>query len=203
MAYPTISYNSSTGSNTAPSDAVETSAATSVTAYATGGTTTITFDFTSAEVESLDLSACADDDTDYLWCATGSGDRHLFQITAFSPSKGACTSVTVTESVDTTFTGQAWHVNGTRQTIHDDAPDWMRGWTAEIDGTFEGSGTNFQPTHNDTATPAVDDLPFTLRASSSASSRPAITQSSPYGARVMTTSRSNMLKFQGVKFEAL
>ena len=178
--YPVIKYNSSTGSDTNPSDCVASSVGTSVTAAGTGTGTTITFEFGASELESLDLSACADDDSDYIWCATNSGQKHLFQITAFSPSKAACTSITVGESIDADFSGAAWHVNGTRQSLladsnHCDVEDMTRGMTFEFDGNFVvddrwmriGNGIDYVAS-------AVDDPPMILRASPNATSRPTI-----------------------------
>ena len=120
-----------------------------VTASGTAAGTTITFEFGESELESLDLSACSDDGSDYIYCDTVSGDRHLFQITAFSPNKGACTSVTISQDLDADFSGQDWHINGTRASFHYDSNhpdprDWLRGWTARLTGTFEFAGV-FEP----------------------------------------------------------
>jgi len=202
-AYPTIDYNSSTGSDTNPSDCVASSVGTSVTAGGTASGTTITFDFTSAEVESLDLSACADDDSDYIYCATVSGDRHLFQITAFSPSAGACTSITVTESIDADFTGAAWHVNGTRPSFNNDSSnpderDWRRGWHVRLDGAFTKSG-NFRLCDNENVSAAVDDPPLTLEASPNASSRPSVQQLDVFN-RMIEQRTTNLTKVRGIKF---
>lgn len=196
MAYPTLDYNSSTGSDTAPSDSANTSADSGATASGSASGTTITFS------SSVDLSACADDDSDWMWCETTTGGIHLFRITAFTTATDltAVTAVTVEPAITANFSGAAWHVNGTRQTIHVDSPDWRRGWTAVIDGTFTANAT-FTPCLNDTATAAVDDLPFTLRASSSASSRPVITDSDS-SRRIIYSNLRTMLKFTGVKFEA-
>lgn len=219
MAYPTISYNTSTGSTTNPSDCVASSVGTSVTAGGTGTGTTITFDFEDSELTSLDLSSCADDGSDYIWTDTnaGSGDRTLFQITAFSPNKAACTSITVEQAIDTTFSAAAWHINGTRQQVYyevtgsppdnqrKDYHDWCRGWTIELDGTFTvasstgGYAPSFWVAQNDTATNVKSDPTLVIQASSSASSKP----------KVRTTQGTNMLncrelvplKVVGVDFE--
>lgn len=174
-----VSYNSSTGSNTNPSDCVDSSVATSVTAQGTASGTTITFDFSGAELESLDLSGAADDDSDYIWCSTTNGGRHLFQITAFSPSAGACTSITVYPAIEADFTGATWHVNGTRQsfeadTDNSDFEDMDRGWTFELDGNFTHNTRWLRIGNNASSASAVDDAAFTIRAASGASSRPSI-----------------------------
>ena len=145
MAYPVVDYNSSTGSNTNPSDCVASSVGTSVTASGvTTSATTITFEFGDSELTSLDLSACADDGSDYIWCSTVTNDRHMFAISAFSPRKGACTSITLdhAEGIEANFTGASWHINGTRQSFtheieHEDPQDWQRGWTVRLNGTFD------------------------------------------------------------------
>jgi hypothetical protein len=181
MAHPevVVSYNSSTGSNTNPSDCVASSVGTSVTARGTASGTTITFDFAESELESLDLSGAADDDSDYIWCSTTTGGRHLFQITAFSPSAGACTSITVYPAIEADFTGATWHVNGTRQsfeadTSNSDFEDMDRGWTFELDGSFTHSTRWLRIGNNASSVSAVDDEPFTIRAASGATSRPSI-----------------------------
>ena len=111
MAFPIVKYNSSTGSNTAPSDAV----ASGTNATGTAAATSIALGGT------YDVRAAADDDSDFIWCFTTSGQRHLFQITAFAPSRSAATSVTVTEAIGATFGdeegGVAWHINGTRLSL--------------------------------------------------------------------------------------
>jgi hypothetical protein len=194
MAYPTISYNTSTGSTTNPSDCVASSVGTSVTAGGTASGTTITFDFTDSELTSLDLSSCADDGSDYIWTDTDNNadDRTLFQITAFSPSKAACTSITVEQVIDSTFSAAAWHINGTRQYIgyqvsgnnRMDFRNWCRGWTAELDGTFTlSAAVSFWVAENDSATNAKDDPTLTVKASPSASTRP----------KVQTTQNADLL----------
>jgi hypothetical protein len=200
-----IKYNSSTGSDTNPSDAVSSSVGTGVTAGGTDTGTTITFDFSGAEVESLDLSACADDDTDYIWCASASGRRHLFQITAFSPSKGACTSITVASSnpIESTWSGSAWHINGTRysfesDTSNSDFEDMDRGWAFELDGSFTIATRNVRIGNNLPYRQAlVDDPPMIIRASASASSRPTLdVQRNEY---LIRWSGEKIVQVQGIK----
>ena len=112
MAYPIVKYNSSTGSNTAPSDAV----ATGTNASGTGAGTTITLNGT------FDCTAAADDDSDFIWCATTSGQRHLFQITSFTGGKATATAVVVAEAIGaTTFSGATWHINGSRLSLESDS----------------------------------------------------------------------------------
>jgi len=218
MAYPTISYNVSTGSTTNPSDCVASSVGTSVTAGGTASGTTITFDFEDSELTSLDLSSCADDGSDYIWVNLAWDDRRLFQITAFSPSKAACTSVTVAtgQEIDTTFSGEAWHINGTRQQIYHEigsgygsdrleSQDWCRGWTIELDGTFDVVRVNgpwnayFMVAQNDTAPNAKDDPTLTIKPSSSASSRPKVRTTN--GGTMLTSRESIPIKVIGIDLE--
>lgn len=175
MAYPVIKYNSSTGSDTAPSDCVNSSANTGETASGSASGTTITFS------SSVDLSDCSDDDSDWMWCATNSGDIHLFRITAFTTSTDltAVTAVTVEPAIEANFSGAAWHVNGTRQTLESDTSnsdlnDWLAGWTAELDGTFVmTAGNTTQFGRNISGTTSSDPAINVVR-SASASSRPVV-----------------------------
>lgn len=174
MAKPTVSYNSSTGSNTNPSDCVASSVSTSQTASGTIATNTITFS------AAVNLSGCAQDDTDYIWCVTLDGDRHLFQITGFTGGASTCTAVTVTEPIDATFSGVAWHVNGTRQsfmedTTYSDFKGLDAGWTMEMDGTFT-YGEHLDVAVNRSTAVTNADPPITIRAAAGASSRPELQQ---------------------------
>ena len=145
MAYPTITYNQSTGSNTAPSDAVATSASTSTTVSGTSGTNTITFS------SAVDLTGVADDDSDYIWVNNAGSDRSIYQITAFTGGVSTCTAVTVYENIDGTGVSAVdWHVNGTRNDIvaDNDGYDWMPGWTISLNGDQTRSGSNFRVGNN-------------------------------------------------------
>lgn len=142
MAYPIITYNQSTGSNTNPSDAIASSVSTSTTVSCADNSTTITF---SSAVDFTANGGVANDGSDYIWIDNTSGnDRKLHQIVSFNPSTSACTSVTTYETTDTggvTLSSLAWHVNGTRRDITSsstvdlyDSYDWMPGWTILLDG---------------------------------------------------------------------
>lgn len=130
MVFPTIQYDATNGSDTAPTGAD---------GSGTNGdlsTTTLTLN------ETVDFTGVADDDSDYLWYEGNAGDRHLFQITAFNPSVAACTSLTLANS-GTTRTGSNWAVNGERKTLENDSSqkDWedlLPGWKLEFqDGTYD------------------------------------------------------------------
>lgn len=177
MAYPVINYNS-TGDSANPSDAVASSVTTSQTVSGTGGTSTITF---SAAVDlSTNNGGVADDDSDFIWVNTVSGDRHLFRIVSFTGTLASCTAVTVDEAIDTTFSALAWHINGTRDDLDPDNSngeymDWGRGWTAVLDGSFT-VGNQFEPGGNlSSSDNTADSPPITIKASASASSKPTIT----------------------------
>ena len=175
MAYPVLKYNSSTGSDTNPSDCAASSVTESATASGSAGGTTITFS------SSVDLSACADDDSDWMWCETTAAGIHLFRITAFTGGLSTCTSVTVEPAITADFSGAYWHVNGTRQSLDADnssafgldGNQWRRGWTVELDGTFVGTaGLNL--CERESTAGAVGDPHFVMRASPSATTKPII-----------------------------
>ena len=174
MAYPVIKYNSSTGSNTNPSDCVASSVGTSVTASGSASGTTITFS------SSVNLSTCANNGSDWMWCATGTGNIHLFRITAFTGGLSTCTSVTVEPPIEADFSGAAWHVNGTRQSLESDTSnsdlnDWLVGWTAELDGTFiMTTASTMQFGRNVSGQNTADAPAIKVVRSASASSRPVI-----------------------------
>ena len=196
MAKPTVSYNSSTGSDTSPSDCIASSVTSSSTASGTASGTTITFS------GSVDLTGVADDDTDYIWCETLTGDRHLFQITAFSPSIGACRNLTVTEPIDATFSGKAWHVNGTRASLTSDGsyPDTKgadAGYIFELDGTFT-YGDHLDVAVNRSIAVTNADPPIIIRAASGASSRPELQQTA--NDRILGTWSDIRVDVIGIKF---
>ena len=169
MAYPVILYDATSGSDTAPADAIATGSA----ASGTGAATTIDLGGT------FDLTDAADDDSDYIWCSTTAGERHLFQITSFTGGAATCTAVVVAEAIGaTTFSGANWHINGSRLTLESDTSrrdhvDWGSGWTVELEaGTYVLTAA-FNPgasgiTWNSTKPP------IEIRAASGAASRPVI-----------------------------
>ena len=195
MAYPIVKYNSSTGSNTAPSDAV----ATGTNASGTGAGTTITLNGT------FDCSAAADDDSDFIWCATTSGQRHLFQITSFTGGKATATAVVVAEAIGAaTFSGAAWHINGTRLSLDGDTTftDWVGldpGWVVELDGSFVQTAIGVNVSDSRSTSSAVTDEPVTIRASASASSTPTIdVRSSGYNHFIASAFDNTHVRFEGL-----
>jgi hypothetical protein len=166
VAYPTITYDATNGSDTAPSDLV----ASGGSASGTGAATSIALGTTA------DLSDCAQDGSDYIRVGTASGDRHLFQVTGVTGTWSAATAVTVAEAIDTTFSGADWYVNGTRQTLdadtcQPDCDDWMPGWTIEFTG--ETHSTSYLRPGEDSGAGAQS-LPITLKAKSGEALRPVI-----------------------------
>ena len=189
MAYPTVEYNASTGSDTSP---------TGNDGSGTNGDisgTTLTLN------ETVDFTGVGDDDTDYLWYAGSAGDRHLFQITAFSPSVGACTSLTLAETA-TTRNGSNWAVNGIRQTLENDSsrPDWedcSTGWVFEFDaGTYDVTA-DCDPVIG--APEAGGGGYLEWRAKSGAASRPVIRATADVKILEPSTAGSNMV-VRGLKF---
>ena len=176
MAYPVVKYNSSTGSNTAPSDAVAISASGESFNYinAVSASNTLTFD------SAVDLTGVADDDSDYVWVNASSGRRHLYQITACNPSVGACTSLTVAEAVPATITDSIWHINGSRLSLESDSSnedyqDWESGWVIEFEAGTYTLADSFDVGQNSAAAPGDR---IRIQAASGAVSRPIIQQTS-------------------------
>lgn len=200
MAYPIVKYNSSTGSNTAPSDAVAISASGESFNYinAVSASNTLTFD------SAVDLTGVADDDSDYVWVAASSGRRHLYQITACNPSVGACTSLTVAEAVPSTITNSIWHINGTRLSLDGDTSftDWVGldpGWVVELDGSFVQTSVGVQVSDQRSTSSAVTDAPVIIRASASASSTPTIdVQSSGYNHFIASAFDNTHVRFENL-----
>ena len=199
MAYPVVKYNSSTGSNSSPSDCVNSSANSSQRVTGTGGSTTLTFD------SAVDLTGVANDGSDYIWASTNAGERHLFQISAFGGTIASCTSVTVVSALDGDTSNSNWHINGTRQTFefdstNSDEKDWEPGWTAELaSGTYTHT-TSFTPGEGasfNSRLPGIE-----IRAESGAATRPII---SPTGTgadskRMLGSSANQVVKCVGIEF---
>ena len=196
MAYPVVKYNSSTGSNSAPSD----TAGSGTSASGTGAATTITLGAT------VDLSAgVSDDDSDFIFCSTTTGERHLFQITSFTGGTGACTAVVVAEAIGaTTFSGATWHINGTRLSLDGDTTftDWLGldpGWVVELDGTFIQTAIGVSVSDQRSSSSAVTDEPVTIRASASASSTPTIdVQSNGYNHFIASAFDNTHVRFEAL-----
>lgn len=173
MAYPTIPYDATSGSDTAP---------TGNDGSGTNGdwsTTTLTLN------ETVDFTGVADDDSDYLWVNTPAGSRKLAQITAFNPSVGACTSITTAQSSTAAYTADSWAVNGTRKTLVNDTSqsdvcDYTFGWTAEFESGTYVNGSSHVRVAEDAGSPSIGNPPITLRAAAGAVSRPVIDGSTAF-----------------------
>ena len=200
MAYPTITYNQTTGSNTAPSDAVATSGGTSTTVSGTSGTNTITFS------SAVDLTGVANDGgSDYIWVNNAGNDRSLYQITAFTGGVSTCTAVTVFETVDGVGVSAVdWHVNGTRNDIQsdNDGYDWMPGWTILLDGDQTRTSGHLRITDNLNVsgyTVTVNDPPLTIKAA--ATGRAKIEQTAASGnAQILRLTRHCFVQIERIDF---
>ena len=194
MAYPIILYDATSGSDTAPADAIATGSA----ASGTGAATTIELGGT------FDLTDAADDDSDYIWCSTTAGQRHLFQITSFTGGVATCTAVVVAEAIGaTTFSGANWHINGSRKTLEGDtsrtdSSDWMSGWTAQLDAGTYVTTREFTPGENDTASAAKPTI--SIVAKNGAVSRPIIDRQSNGYQHHLIFSEITSLEVSGIKF---
>ena len=119
---PVIQYNESTGSDTQASGAGPATAVFGTDADGTGAGTTITLNGT------FDFTGAADDgESDAIRCATAAGDRHIFSIATFTGGVATCTAIETNETIDATFSAQAWGVGGLRETLQADTTnrDWF------------------------------------------------------------------------------
>ena len=109
MAYPTILFNSSTGSDTAASGAGPATALTGSSAATSGDGLTVTLD------GSPDLSGVATDGTHAIWLNdTTAGHRNFAYITG--KDDGAKT-VTVTTAFTGSLSGKSWAIGGKRLSL--------------------------------------------------------------------------------------
>jgi len=137
MAFPTIKFNNSTGSDTAASGAGPTTAVTGTAAAHTDGATTNVITLTN----SPDLSGVAKDGSAALWLKTASGR----QFTKITDVDNTAKTVTVISNF-TIASGSAvnYAIGGKRSGLTSADSrfvfvDAMAGWTIE----FENTGTNY------------------------------------------------------------
>lgn len=136
MAFPTIIYNASTGSDTLASGAGPATAVTGTAAAHTGGVASTTITLTN----SPDLSGVLTDGSHALWLGQ-TGARRLTKITGVD---NTAKTVTVEDSFNIA-SGSAvnYAIGGKRQTLNGDTTnrdwaDWKAGWTAEFEaGTYD------------------------------------------------------------------
>ncbi len=134
MAYPTIVFNNSTGSDTAASGAGPATALTGTSASFTGSVVTLD--------GSPDLTNVATDGSHVLYLVTSTG-RKFFTINA--KDNGADT-VTLDDAPAGTASGLSWAIGGKRSTLHNTdskliiTADGKKGWTLEVQYT----GTDYQ-----------------------------------------------------------
>ena len=200
MARPTITYNASSGSDTAASGAGPATAVTgSSAAYsgdgAGGGTqTVITF------TNSPDLSGVATDGSDALWLNTSSGERHLFRITAVDDGADTVTVHTAPDTAINSGSAVSYAIGGKRQTLENDTSneDWLdceAGWTYELEaGTYTVSSTIQIPISVGDHT----DGPVLLTSSDPGSVEPVIDRTGSFD--TVTTSSARSIIIDGIKF---
>lgn len=151
MALVTLTYNSSTGSDTAASGSGPATAVTGSTA--TNGTgNVINLD------GSPDLSGVLGNAV--FWGNTASGNRKLSRVTSVDDTSKTVT----TEDLLTLGAGKSWAIGGKRQTLtadttNQDPKDATAGWRFELEGsgtyTFAGAGITL-PDVGDTANGGVE-----------------------------------------------
>ena len=194
MALPTLTYNASSGSDTAASGAGPTTAISGSSAAHTGGSSSTTITLTG----SPDLSGVATDGSAAIWIAQSSA-RRLSKITSVNNTA----KTVVVEDAFNIASGSAknYAIGGKRQTLdadtgNTDPADWKEGWTVEFD---EGTYTVQAAIACLGGTAATG--PTVLRASSSATSNPIIrTEGSGYDLFVLADTASSFV-FKGLTLD--
>ena len=169
---PVISYNASSGSDTAASGAGPAVAITGSGAAHTSGVASTTIQLTN----SPDLSGVATDGSAAIWLNTPSGSRHLSKITAVDD--GADT-VTVEDSFNIASGGSAvdYAIGGERASLVNDTdrPDWediLTGWVFEFaEGVYDNGSLSMAASSSEI---------FTFKAVDDYSTRPIIRSSASY-----------------------
>lgn len=186
MATVTITYNSSTGSDTAASGSGPATAITGT--NATNGTgNVVNLD------GSPDLSGVAVNDV--IWISVSGATRNLSRITAVDN-----TLKTVTTEDTFTLTGNSWAIGGKRQTFinntsNEDWKDWKSSWRVELDdGTYNDNGVGITPT--DPGSEANGYLEIV--ASASATGRPTVQHTSGNYRTIYLTAGSERILLQGL-----
>lgn len=134
MAYPTIVFNNSTGSDTAASGAGPATALTGTAASFTGSVVTLD--------GSPDLTNVATDGSHVLYLVTSTG-RKFFTINA---KDNTAKTVTTDDAPAGTASGLSWAIGGKRSTLHNTdskylfTNDGKKGWVVEVEYT----GTDYQ-----------------------------------------------------------
>lgn len=156
MALVVLTYNSSSGSDTAASGAGPDTAITGSSAAHTSGSSSTTIEFTN----SPDLSGVAANDA--LWLDDGAGNRKLTRIV--SVDDGADTLVAEDAFNIAAVSAVNYAIGGKRKTFtadttHSDILDAIEGWRFELEGsgtyTFLGTGVTV-PNVGDTANGGIE-----------------------------------------------
>lgn len=168
MAFPTVIFNNSTGSDTAASGAGPGTAITNTDASFSGSVVT---------VPSADLSGVATDGSHVLWLLTSTG-RQFFEITAKADSGLVTANVTVANAPAGTSTGRTYAIGGKRATLNNTNSRMIfsnakAGWTIDIEET--GSPYTLTSVITLGVSGNTTDGPVTIKSSST--TRPLITTS--------------------------
>lgn len=201
MAFPVIVYNASSGSDTAASGAGPATALTgsgAISGDGAGGGTQTEIDLSA---DTPDLSGVATDGSDAIYLATGSGERHLFRITAVNDTTDIVTVDTAPDTSIDTGSAVSWAIGGKRQTLVNDTsgPDWddiKSGWTFQFEeGTYDVGALEIE-----NAELGADTTEWvTWEAAPGASSMPIITKNSGTNVRLINhDSVSGYLKIAGL-----
>ena len=194
MALPTLTYNASSGSDTAASGAGPSTAITGSSAAHTGGSSTTTITLTG----SPDLSGVATDGSAVIWIAQSSA-RRLSKITSVNNTSK---TVVVEDSFNiASVDAKNFAIGGKRATLDADTSradpaDWKEGWTVEFDtGTYDVQAAIACLGGTAATGPTI------LRASSSATGKPTLrTEGSGYDLFVLADTASSFV-FDGLKFD--
>lgn len=200
MARPTITYNASTGSDTAASGAGPATAVTGTgAAYsgdgAGGGTQTII-----TLTNTPDLSGVATDGSAALWLNTASGARHLFRITAVNDGADTVTVHTAPDTAINSGSAVDYAIGGKRQTLEADTSnaDWddvESGWTLELEAGTYTIASSIAPSSN---TGDHTNGPFTIRSSNPGTVLPVIDRTGSFNSFHPSTGSEVILR--GLKF---
>ena len=145
MARVTVTYNASSGSDTAASGGGPSTAVTGTNGDISGSTLTLN--------ETKDFTGAANDGTDVLYFTGNAGDRHLFAISSFTGGVSTCTALVLVETATATRTGSAWAVGGKRKTFQNDTSqpdgdDWGGSWDIVLEaGTYDVTTSLFISTN--------------------------------------------------------
>jgi hypothetical protein len=175
MAFPTVKYDATNGSDTAASGAGPTTAVTGTNAYSGDGAGGGTQTEINVSGDSPDLSGIATDGSAVLWLNTSSGDRHLFKITGVNDGTDIITIEAAPDNGISSGAAVSWAVGGERKTLENDSSngdynDWQAGWTIEL----QGDGSNYDVTSNINLSGDITDGFLTIRSENPGTVQPVL-----------------------------